>query len=521
WRLSRVGVSERVAQEAARAAELLLRLTPAPQGAAHLSAYRAAFEARYGRDREVPLLELLDPNLGLGPPRGAGGVAGVDGRRLALRNETLQAIALKALVERRAVVELDDAQLDRLALWNPEPERLPLSLDLSVFVIASSAAAIDAGDFLVALGPNVGAGQAGRYLGRFADMLGRPAEQVLQEIAHAEALQTPDAIVAELVYLPRRLRSANVVVRPAVRNFEIPVGVPAGVPADCAIPLSALTVSVRNGRFRLRWSTRNKEVIVRAGHMLTNFHAPQICRFLDDIVEDGIAQLSGFDWGPAFSYPFLPRIVYRRCVLSAARWRIDRALRDAELSTDARVFGDPLSRFRESWHLPRHVYLTRGDNRLLLDLDGQDQRELLREELGALREGDAVVLHEALPGPEHAWLSGADGRYFAELVVPLVLRPFARKAQAPAVDEARPSEAPVTPTSAVNRLRPPGSDWLFVKLYCAAVVEEEFLVGPARELCDALSRSGSIDGWFFVRYADPDPHIRLRFRGDPNRLLGK
>ena len=35
----------------------------------------------------------------------------------------------------------------------------------------------------------------------------------------------------------------------------------------------------------------------------------------------------------------------------------------------------------------------------------------------------------------------------------------------------------VTPVSAANRLRPPGSDWLFAKLYCPAVLEEEFLTG--------------------------------------------
>src|SRR5262249_42429974 len=29
------------------------------------------------------------------------------------------------------------------------------------------------------------------------------------------------------------------------------------------------------------------------------------------------------------------------------------------------------------------------------------------------------------------------------------------------------------------------------------------------------------DGWFFVRYADPDTHLRVRFHGDPERLRSR
>lgn len=515
--VARASVSAQVASEAARLAEVLLRLTPAPRGSSHLTAYRGAFEARYGQDREVPLLELLDPNFGLGAPGGHGGMTGVDGRRLAARHETLQAIALNALVQRRAVVEIDDATLNKLSLWDLEAAALPISLDLAVFIIATSAADVDRGAFQMAVGPNLGARQAGRYVARFADLLGGEAEQALQQSADAETRHAPGTIWAELVYLPRRLRSGNVVVRPAIRPYEIAVGVPPGVPPDRAIPLSELTVSVREGRLRLRW--RGADVIVRAGHMLTNFQAPQICRFLDDMAEDGVAQLSSFDWGPAFSYPFLPRIVYQRCIVSPARWRIDTASRDAELGTHPREFADRLVRFRENWKLPRYCYLAIGDNRLLLDLDAAEQAEVLRVELAALRAGSALVLHEALPGPEHAWVEGAEGRYIAEFVVPLVLRPFAKAAPERAVVTEEASQSEVPATSLATRVRPPGSDWLFVKLYCPAVLEEEFLIGPIRDFCHEMTRRRLTDGWFFVRYADPDLHIRLRFRGDPNRLL--
>src|SRR6185436_14813110 len=39
-----------------------------------------------------------------------------------------------------------------------------------------------------------------------------------------------------------------------------------------------------------------------------------------------------------------------------------------------------------------------------------------------------------------------------------------------------------------------------------------------RPVVDRALASGAANGWFFVRYADPDEHLRLRFSGDPARL---
>ena len=67
-------------------------------------------------------------------------------------------------------------------------------------------------------------------------------------------------------------------------------------------------------------------------------------------------------------------------------------------------------------------------------------------------------------------------------------------------------------------LRPPGSDWMFVKLYCPSDLETELLSGPVRAFARDVAGEGFTD-WFFIRYSDPRRHIRLRFRGEPARLL--
>ena len=103
------GLGKLVAVEAARAGELLLRLSPAPRGASSLAGYRQAFWNRYGYDREVPLLELLNPNVGLGPPSLHGHApTGPDPKKAALRSQTLLQIACSALRDRERVLHLDE-----------------------------------------------------------------------------------------------------------------------------------------------------------------------------------------------------------------------------------------------------------------------------------------------------------------------------------------------------------------------------------------------------------------------------
>lgn len=506
-----------VGAEAARAAELLLRLTPLPAGLPFLTGYRQAFEAKYGHAREVPLLELLDPHFGLGAPSSYNGAAGIAHAKSAQRAQTLLDLAVTALRERRRVVELDPDTLARLETWPPTPDTAPPSLDINVFVATRSAAALDTGDFQVIVGPNLGASAAGRNLGRFADLLAPDAVAALGQAARVEEAQDSRQVWAELVYLPRRFRTANVVIRPPVRHYEIALGASPGVADSHVIPLDELVIGVRNGRFYVRWPAHNVEVIVCAGHMLNNMHAPAIVRFLAEVSRDRTAQLSAFDWGPASGYPFLPRVRVGRIVLRPAEWRIDVLTRMRELPSDAPgAFRAALDQWRAQWQVPRHVALSAGDNRLILDLEDDHQREELRTEVRGLAEGGALTLQEVLPDFEHIWLAGPGGHFVTELVVSLALRTDRTAEAVKAVDGRQATAAPVVMRS--DRLRPPGSEWLFVKLYCPRLFEEDLIAGPIYDFAEEVRAADLADAWFFIRYSDPEPHIRLRFRGVPERL---
>ncbi|MBW8879505.1 MAG: lantibiotic dehydratase [Acidobacteria bacterium] len=507
-------IGNAVAAEAARAAELLLRLSPWPRGLSSLEGYRQAFANRYGLDREVSLLELLDSQRGLGPPSFQGHAAtGPEPQKAAQRSQTLLHLACTALHDRQRVVVLDEVFLACLETGSPNSATAPLSLDLNVLVAARSAAAIEAGDFKLVVGPNLGAMAAGRNLARFAGLLAPDGLDALKRCAAAEQAHTGDQLWAEIVYLPANLRSANVVIRPPVRSYEVPFGVSVGVPASGAIPLDQLVVGIEESRFYVRWPAVGKRIVFSSGHMLNPHNAPAVARFLMDVSTDGRTLFSSFDWGPAEGFPYLPRVEVGRVVLRPAQWRIQKG-----------DLAGGLDRWRDEWEVPRHVCLSFGDNRLVLDLDQAAQATELETELRKLGDsGGAILVQEVLPALEDAWLPGPGGHYYGELVVPMVLRRGApalerRAAAAARTSIPQPAVDAASPAALAARYRPPGSDWLYVKLYCPRDHEDDVICGSMQTFAENAVASRLADSWFFLRYSDPDPHLRVRFHGSPERL---
>ncbi len=502
--LPRDRIAAAVGDEAARVAELLLRLGPAGDPDP-LESMRSAFVARYGADAEVPLLDLLDPETGLDHASGRSH-GHVPPQDLARRSAALRRLAVDALRLGRTTVALDEEEMARLSVADPTAGSAPVSLDLSVFVLAASAADVDAGRFRLMPGPNLGAQEAGRNLGRFAGLLGEPALAAVHDLAAAEARAAPGVVHAELVFLPRDRRSANVAIRPTGHPLEIVSGTTPGGPAA---PLSELVVGVDDGRFVVRWPGVPGELVVHAGHMLTHRQAPAAARFLLDVARGRRRSLTPWSWESVGDLPFLPRVEAGRVVLAPAQWRLD----EVAWPGGGRDAGSGLSAWREAWQVPRHVYVATGDNRLLLDLEADDQVSLLRTELRRLGPGQTVVLHEALPGPEHAWLRGPAGGHLPEVVVPLVQR-------RPAPSRPQTLLRGTAYTSA-ERLRLPGSDWLYLRLQAPRARHDELIAGPVRGFAELALGAGLADRWHFLRYADPEPQLRLRFHGDPGTLVGK
>lgn len=63
----------------------------------------------------------------------------------------------------------------------------------------------------------------------------------------------------------------------------------------------------------------------------------------------------------------------------------------------------------------------------------------------------------------------------------------------------------------VKRVFIPGEEWLYFKIYCGNYSADYILSNDVLLIVDVLLKNNLIDKWFFIRYTDPENHLRIRF----------
>ncbi|MFD4659384.1 lantibiotic dehydratase [Kitasatospora sp. NPDC058444] len=491
-----VGLPPAVGRELEHLAASLWRMSPHHGILPHLDAYAAAFTERYGDGLSVPLPELTDPHRGLGLPGAARPAAHRRPRPGGERDAALARLVHDAVRDGGREVLLGEETLRRLEVAH-DGEPGPASLELFVQVLARSVPELAAGDFALLLSPSGGSESAGASAGRFAGLLGtREVAALVAEPA------PPGALRAQVMFEPAGARHRNISQVPRLLDQVLPVGVFADRSAPGTLDWRRLAVVADRGRLRLVEPERGREVVVRKPHLLSATAAPPLVRFLLELSTVRQATWSPWRWGAMDAHPFLPRVRHGRVVVTPARWRPAPGMLGPDVP--AARWRAAFEEWRSSLGVARHVLAAAGDRVCALDLDEPLHREVLRQEL---RDGSVEVQEDLASAPDaFGWLGG----HAHEIAVSLTRLPD------PAAPPARP--APVPPVSPVP-LHSPGGEWLYVKLYAAAQEHDRLLAGPLGRLLEAVRESGHTDRWFFTRYQDPAPHLRLRLHGDPAVLL--
>jgi lantibiotic biosynthesis protein len=479
-----------ILEDAERLADYWIRLAPVLT----LKTFRERFEVRYeGNERMVPLLELVDPNLGLGVPDSTERRDKTNPKRDALLMRIACEAARSACVEAELTADDLDIVIPPLS---PSDESITASGEVGFHIAAGSTEAIQRGEYLLVPGGFVASSRATRHLGRFGHLFDEPARGRMRAVAR-EDRRGGDALAAELVYAPPTARMYNVAMRPPIFDTELRIGI-GGPPAPGEIAPDDLWVGLEGDRFFLWSQSRQRRISPRESHVFnTDRNAPNLCRFLASLEFDGRRAVSGFDWGAAEHMTYLPRLRIGRIVLSERRWHF--AVKD--LGNSVEDAARALERLRALWAMPRYVYLASTDNRLLIDLDSPIAANLIFDQRD---DQPALTFVEALPAPDEVWTAGTHGSYAVEFVASVL--PVERPQLAPANDVS-------TPRTIVARRRfGLGSNWTYVKLYMGEQAVDDFIVRTVAPLITGLLQGESIDRWFFVRYADPQPHVRLRVR---------
>ncbi|WP_345224670.1 lantibiotic dehydratase [Hymenobacter koreensis] len=494
-----------------QAVEVLTRLTPA-QPQTQLENFKREFQARY-EEQEVPLLEVLDSESGIAySERGSSYsplihdlelTAPVRTVRLAPQSGELQQFMQHKLREaerqKHYEVTLSPAEVQRFAA---AAAPLPASLAVMFRPLAGGRVLLD----------SVGGSSAVNLLGRFAHAVPQ-IESIVREVSRQEQAHNPGVAFAELCHLPGR-RLGNILQRPSFRALEIPYLAQSVLPASAQVPVQDLTLALRRGELVLRSRRTGERIIPRLGtaHNYTNEALP-VYEFLCTLQHQGLQTQLKFGWeSVALTAPFLPRLTFEKVVLEAASWHLPAAEFQPLCAAAPAEMPEQWRAFKERWQLPRFFTLADGDNELLVDADNP---LLVSAWLDTIRSRSTVKLKEFLFDPASSWVRDAQGQPYAAQLIALMVRQSPCYADAPLL--ARPGHA--IPT--VPRHFSLGSEWLYHKLYCGQKMANRILREAVAPLVDELLTRGLIDQWFFIRYADPANHLRLRLHLPDVQRIGE
>ncbi len=507
----RLTISEGLAGHFLEAADLLQRVArPGEDPALHR--FRERFLARY-EHRLVPLMEALDGDLGLG--FGATEAHTCDDLLSGLPVMAEQhpfeifdaldrcriRLLERALARNSRSVELDRELLDLF------PERDAGDLAIESLAIMARLARSENGQLSV-VAPEIIAPSALALFGRFCEA-DSELHAAVSRHAKTEQELAGDTILADVVFSPSD-DTANVVVRPVLREYEIPCGGRSGTTEDRKLTLSDLLVCVRRGRVQLYSKRLRRPIAVRFvnAHNYGQESLPTVYRFLGALQHqdiDGLA--SGWSWGTLEGSPFLPRVVCGNIVLSLARWTIRKTEWAPILAAKPHDLFARICELREARSLPRWLTRSQGDRQLPIDLENPlSVEELLHE---VRKQGD-LDLEELFPSHDQLVLHGPEGFFAGQFVVP-----FLRRTPSPA----RPTPSELLHPGAYHSRRcfAPGSDWLYVRIY-AGKSRHATIMRELRASVIEPSLGSAARQWFYLPYADPEPHLRVRFQGPASKL---
>lgn len=454
-----------VAREACHAASALVRVAPCLAGWA---GYHRAFIERWGPGAAVPLREVVRV---LGFPAGYRGSWQRDQQLFTARDALLIELAQRSVMNGCAEVVLDDDLIERL---RGDDDRPPIPhTELRFVVAAATPRDLDRGAFTLTVVS--GARHAAVAASRFLHLLTPPElarfRQVYAQLPTAMA--GADTVQVSGPPLDARLSSV-------ARTPELYPILPAGeFHPDPQWTIADLAVTGDGQRLWLLSQTTGRPVeplLVNCVLLPTGQHP--LIRFLTEIWSAFTAPCTPFDWGHARVLPFLPRVRRGRSILHPARWAIDAEMLPPATETWRR-WRVAWQRLREQQRLPQEVLLGDGDQRIRLDLDEPAHVALVRDHLDRHQR---AVLTEA-PGPA-GWIGGRP----AELLLTLT-RSRSYEPQRP---------RPARPANPVQ-CWPGHSRWLDARL-----------VGRTEHVLAHLARTGLPAGAWFLRYPDPQPHLRLR-----------
>lgn len=472
-------------------------------GSINLNRFKEEFYDRYEL-QEVPLLIALDTEMGIGYGALLGEARGdfapfvddiVDAAPITeqqIRWNKIESWKLNKLLDAKDnnlyTIKISEKDLEKLDASNiPMPPSMSL-----MFSVARTEEDADVLYFDFLSGPT-----ACSLLGRFTHGSNEIYE-IAKSIANFEKKQFPDKVIAEICHLPEN-RTGNILHRQAIFDYEIPFLTKSLKAKDHQILLQDLTIRIENTRIIL-WSKKlKKEVIPRLSSAHNySINALPVYQFLCDLQSQGFCTALQFNWGElGINFKFLPRVEIHEVIVSLASWNLEKSDFHSLLHVDTEILTSEIEKWRQRFKIPKFIQLVDGDNELVINFDVKIDCEMFVQ---SIKNQNFIHLQEFLFSEGKSIVKDENGNSYANEFIAIVL------------NELEQNKLVGKPENAIQIQRDfhPGSEWVYLKYYCGVKTADEVLKQKIYPIIMELKNQKLIDKWFFIRFNDPDSHLRVR-----------
>lgn len=517
-------ISKQLAEDIIQGFEYFLRFSRV-QESPLLDIFKKDFYERY-EHQMIKLTEVLDPEIGIGYgtldvallnysplvddvplPARVSNNSEIEIRWDTTKHTFFFNKVLEAVKKNETVIQLTDEEINK---YHAPLNNLPATVNAFVKVIYGD------NDRKLINFLSLGSGTALSMIGRFS-MLNNELNDLSKNIANYEENYYQHFALAEINHLSDT-KGGNITARDKFRQYHIPY-ITGSNQTDKQTNLSVddLYLFMQDGQLWI-YSKKLKKCVIPKLSNAHNFfmNTLPMYKFLSDYqneVNNGGVNIT-LDLGRINEFfDFIPRIQYKNYIFSLAQWRFANTQLMGIISKS--VINEQVEAVKTyllSKNIPRYFCLhEHSDNEMFFDLESPTSIQLFIKMITKVKN---IHLRESVFNNNKSGLvKNENGVFSHELLLPLANKEgkenFTQKVTTPQAlhDEFN--------NYLVKRSFLPGEEWLYIKIYAGVDVCDKIIL----QLFPILFNELKLDTkWFFIRYSDPNNHIRLRLQVEKEKI---
>ena len=458
-----------------------------------LTNFKRCFKKLFDR-KEVPLLQALDPELGIDYEGLSMPVSGKGKIQDSIPWSPLHELLLGKWTSQTGTafprIEILEDDLKGL---NNSQKNYPPAYSLMFSVIGEHL-------HIKAAGGVSSLNMIGRFTVLDPDIL-----KFGRALAAKEMEMNPDVLFAEITHLDN-VKNASVNNRAVLYDYQIPFFESPEVSDDYVISLNDLYLALVDDGLQL-WSLRLKRRIIPRFSCAYNYQNSQlpVFRFLCDLQHEGFNPNLNFSMAGFFpGLPAYPRVVYKGLILEAASWHLNAknlsGMKHLKQPSQFAAFNS----YARQIGLPDEICYEVHDHLLHLKLSNSMDVSLLLNTIPA----SGMIIFREYDNKLEALVKDKQGNSYTHEFIAFITN---REKSYSAYPE------PLFPDSACKDKLFPFDEWLYFKLYLHPSGYEDLLLNYIRPFISENISKGNISTWFFISYLDEESHLRLRLKQIPGR----